>query len=79
MWIDDEAALKALYGAVGEASIAKEVPHLTPAYRALVEASPFCVLATAGPEGLDDLVRPKSRTGRQGHGRSAGRNVSRES
>lgn len=57
MWIDDEAALKALYGSVGEASIAKEVPHLTPAYRALVEASPFCVLSTAGPEGLDATPR----------------------
>lgn len=57
MWIDDEAALKALYGSVGEASIAKEVRHLTPAYRALVEASPFCVLATAGPEGLDATPR----------------------
>ena len=57
MWIDDEAALKALYGSVGEASIAKEVPHLTPAYRALVDASPFCVLATAGPEGLDATPR----------------------
>jgi len=57
MWIDDEAALKALYGAVGDASIVKEVPHLTAAYRALVEASPFCVLATAGPEGLDATPR----------------------
>ncbi len=63
MWIDDEAALKALYGAVGEASIAKEVPHLTPAYRALVEASPFCVLATAVPRGSTRrraAIRPAS-------------------
>jgi hypothetical protein len=27
--------------------------HLTPHYRALIEASPFLLLATAGPEGLD--------------------------
>lgn len=57
MWIDDEAALKALYGEPGEASLAKEVPALTPAYRALIEASPFCVLATGGPDGLDATPR----------------------
>lgn len=57
MWIDDEAALKALYGEPGEASIAKEVSVLTPEYRALIEASPFCILATSGPEGLDATPR----------------------
>lgn len=51
MWIDSEEALRALYGPAGEASLAKEVPALTPQYRALVEASPFCVLATSGPGG----------------------------
>jgi PPOX class probable FMN-dependent enzyme len=34
-------------------AVAKEVDHITAAYRALVEASPFCVLATNGPDGLD--------------------------
>ncbi len=57
MWIETEEALKALYGDVGEASLIKEVPVLTPQYRALIEASPFCVLATAGPEGLDCTPR----------------------
>jgi PPOX class probable FMN-dependent enzyme len=57
MWIEDEAALKALYGAPGEASIIKEVTFLTPEYRALIEASPFCVLATAGEGGLDATPR----------------------
>lgn len=57
MWIDSEEALKALYGQAGEASLTKEVPALTPQYRALVEASPFCMLATAGPEGLDATPR----------------------
>lgn len=57
MWIDSEEALKALYGEVGEGSLVKEVAGLTPEYRALVEASPFCVLATAGPEGLDATPR----------------------
>ena len=57
MWIDDEAALEALYGRPGEASLVKEVPRLTPQYRAIIEASPFCVLATAGAEGLDATPR----------------------
>ncbi len=57
MWIDSEEALRALYGPAGEASLTKEVPSLTPEYRALVEASPFCVLATSGPEGLDATPR----------------------
>jgi len=35
----------------------KEVTHITNAYRALIEASPFCVLATCGPGGLDTSPR----------------------
>jgi PPOX class probable FMN-dependent enzyme len=31
----------------------KEVDRITMAYRKLVEASPFCALATIGPDGLD--------------------------
>src|SRR3712207_9505259 len=45
--------LEALYGKPVEASIVKEVDRITPHYRSLIEASPFFVLATAGPEGLD--------------------------
>ena len=45
--------LDALYGVPAEASIVKEVDHITPHYRALIEASPFALLATSGPEGLD--------------------------
>lgn len=45
--------LEALYGLPGEASTVKEVPRITPHYRAFIEASPFVALATAGPEGLD--------------------------
>lgn len=47
------AQLEALYGLPGEASTAKEVPWITPQYRAFIEASPFVALATSGPEGLD--------------------------
>jgi len=45
--------LDALYGVPAEASLVKEVGRLTDHYRALIDASPFAVLATAGPEGLD--------------------------
>jgi uncharacterized protein len=45
--------LEALYGQPVEAAIVKEVDHVTPHYRALIEASPFALLATSGPEGLD--------------------------
>ncbi|MFN4282959.1 MAG: pyridoxamine 5'-phosphate oxidase family protein [Alphaproteobacteria bacterium] len=45
--------LEALYGVPLETSTTKEIAYLTPHYRALIEASPFVALATAGPEGLD--------------------------
>lgn len=51
--VRDEAALAALYGERSPAAVAKEVDHIHPHYRAMIEASPFMVLATAGPEGLD--------------------------
>jgi PPOX class probable FMN-dependent enzyme len=31
----------------------KEVAYITPQYRAFIEVSPFVLLATSGPEGLD--------------------------
>ncbi|HVO16294.1 MAG TPA: pyridoxamine 5'-phosphate oxidase family protein [Alphaproteobacteria bacterium] len=46
-------ALEALYGRPLETSTVKEVDRITPHYRAYIEASPFAVLATGGPEGLD--------------------------
>ena len=45
--------LEALYGPPVEASLVKEVPRIVPEYRAMIEASPFAVLGTSGPEGLD--------------------------
>jgi uncharacterized protein len=47
------AALEALYGEPAETSLRKEVDHVHPLYRAMIEASPFAVLATSGPDGLD--------------------------
>lgn len=51
--ITDLAALEAIYGAPGETSLVKQIDHVALPYRALIEASPFAVLATSGPEGLD--------------------------
>jgi uncharacterized protein len=47
------ADLEALYGEASPASLRKEMPRLTPAYRQMVEAAPFCAVATSGPGGLD--------------------------
>ena len=51
--IDTVEALEALYGQPGETSLVKEVDYLTTEYRTFIEKSPFCMLATTGPEGLD--------------------------
>ncbi len=55
--IHHAAQLAALFGEVGQASLRKEVDFVHPSYRAMIEASPFAVLATAGPDGLDASPR----------------------
>ena len=55
--IRDEAALQALYGGGNAASIAKEIDHIHPHYRAFIEASSFVILASVGPDGLDASPR----------------------
>jgi len=55
--IDSITALEALYGQPGGAALDKVTPWLTPAYQKLLEASPFCVVTTEGPEGLDASPR----------------------
>ena len=55
--ITDLAALTALYGEPGITSLAKEVDHVHPHYRAIIERAPFAVLATVGPSGLDASPR----------------------
>lgn len=57
MRIETVEALEALYGTPNLASTAKVADCLTPEYRRLIEASPFLVLATVGPEGLDASPR----------------------
>lgn len=52
-FIEDEAALAALYGTPRPAAVTKVTPVVTPHYRAWIEASPFCAIASVGPEGLD--------------------------
>ncbi len=56
-WIEDVAALEALYGAPSKGSLDKVVDRLTPLYRAWIEASRFCILSTVGPEGTDASPR----------------------
>ena len=51
--IRDEAALAAIYGESSAGAVAKEIDYIHPHYKAMIEASPFLVLATSGPEGLD--------------------------
>ena len=55
--IESIAELEALFGPVGEASTRKEVPFLHPHYQAVIKASPFAVLATVSPGGLDASPR----------------------
>lgn len=46
-------ALDALYGDSPEAALKKEIDHISDQYRAFIEAAPFVVVATVGPEGVD--------------------------
>ena len=55
--VETLAELEALFGPVGEAALRKEVPYLHPHYQAVIQASPFAVLATAGADGLDASPR----------------------
>jgi PPOX class probable FMN-dependent enzyme len=56
-WITTPDDLHAHYGQPGEAATVKVTPHLTPAYRAWLDRSRFCILSTVGPEGTDGSPR----------------------
>jgi len=45
--------LEALYDAPVPTSITKELDHLTELHSAYIEASPFVLVATSGPDGVD--------------------------
>jgi uncharacterized protein len=51
--ITSEEQLDAIYGESPQSSRIKEIDHISDHYRAFIEASPFMVIATSGPEGLD--------------------------
>ena len=51
--ITDIAELEKIYGTVGEVSILKVLPSLSPTYKRFINAAPFVALASVGPEGLD--------------------------
>jgi PPOX class probable FMN-dependent enzyme len=55
--VTSEAELDALYGKPVGAAVIKEIPHISEHYRRFIEVSPFVVLATSGPEGLDCTPR----------------------
>jgi uncharacterized protein len=52
-----EAELDALYGQPAGPAVIKEIDHISEHYRRFIEVSPFVILATSGPEGLDCTPR----------------------
>lgn len=46
-------ALEALYGEVSPAAMLKVLDHVSEDYGRFIEASPFVILSTVGPEGVD--------------------------
>lgn len=55
--ITDVETLERLYGMPAGAAVDKEVDYLHPYYQRLIAASPFFVLATGGPDGMDASPR----------------------
>jgi uncharacterized protein len=51
--LTDATTLRELYGEPSEGAIAKEIDYIHPHYRAMIQASPFVMIATSGPDGLD--------------------------
>ena len=56
-FVTTEAELEAIYGQPAGAAVIKEIDHISDHYRRFIETSPFVVLATSGPEGLDCTPR----------------------
>src|SRR5262247_4791446 len=51
--ITTQEQLDALYGEPVGAAIIKEIDYISDHYKAFIDKSPFVVIATVGPEGLD--------------------------
>jgi PPOX class probable FMN-dependent enzyme len=49
--------LEAVYGTPSPGALAKEIDFISDHYRAFIEAAPFVVVSTVGPEGLDSSPR----------------------
>jgi uncharacterized protein len=56
-WITTLDDLHSHYCQPAEAATVKVTPYLTPAYRAWLDRSRFCILTTVGPEGTDGSPR----------------------
>lgn len=56
--INSQQRLDQVYnGPIPKIAITKETDHIHPAYQKFIEASPFMILATSGPGGLDASPR----------------------
>ena len=55
--VTTEAELEALYGLPAGAAVFKEIGYISDHYRRFIEVSPFVIVATSGPEGLDCTPR----------------------
>src|SRR5262245_17053199 len=51
--ITTQQQLDALYGTPLETATAKEIDYISDHYKAFIDKTPFVVVATVGPEGLD--------------------------
>jgi uncharacterized protein len=51
--ITTPAELDALYGPVNPTAVLKEIGHISDDYAQFIKASPFVILATSGPDGMD--------------------------
>ncbi len=51
--ISDVSQLRSRYGEPSERSLRKVLDHMSDHYAALVQASPFVLVASVGPEGVD--------------------------
>jgi hypothetical protein len=55
--VTTEAGLEEIYGPPIAVAITKELDHISDHHRAFIEKSPFVVIASSGPEGLDCTPR----------------------
>lgn len=51
--VTSDEQLDALYGTPVQRSLDKEIDYISDHYRAFIEKTPFVIVATSGPEGLD--------------------------